>query len=95
MRGAACAAANIEEAIEIVLTHAEGADASHQRYLLESDLRNAQRANGMGRAPLDQWEVLQAVLFEFAPAFEGPVDALTVFGGSFVDAICNDDGTLN
>ena len=55
MRGANYAAANVEEAIEIVLTHAEGADAAHQRFLLETDLRNAQRANGMGRATLDQW----------------------------------------
>ena len=94
MRGAAYAAANVEEAIEIVLTHAEGADASHQRYLLETDLRNAQRADGMGRATLDQWEALQAVLLEFDPAFEGPVDVSTVFDGSFVDAIYNDDGTL-
>ena len=94
MRGANYAAANVEHAIEIVLTHAEGADASHQRYLLETDLRNAQRANGMGRATLDQWEALQAVLLGFDPAFEGPVDVSTVFDGSFVDAIYNDDGTL-
>ena len=94
MRGANYAAANIEHAIEIVLTHAEGADASHQRYLLETDLRNAQRANGMGRATLDQWEALQGVLLEFDPAFESPVDVSTVFDGSFVDAIYNDDGTI-
>ncbi|MYA20192.1 MAG: hypothetical protein F4Z25_08035 [Chloroflexi bacterium] len=94
MRGAAYAAANVEAAIEIVLTPAEGADASHQRDLLETDLRNAQRADGMGRATLDQWEALQAVLLEFDPAFEGPVDVSTVFDGSFVDAIYNDDGTL-
>ena len=94
MRGAAYAAANIEEAIEIVLTHAEGADPSHQRFLLETDLRNAQRADGMGRATLDQWEALQAVLLEFDEAFEGPVDVSTVFDGSFVDSIYNDDGTL-
>ncbi len=94
MRGANYAAANVEHAIEIVLTHAEGADASHQRYLLETDLRNAQRANGMGRATLDQWEALQAVLIGFDPAFDGPVDVSTVFDGSFVDAIYNDDGTL-
>ena len=94
MRGANYAATNVEEAIEIVLTHAEGADAAHQRFLLETDLRNAQRANGMGRATLDQWEALQAVLLEFDPSFEGPVDVSEVFDGSFVDAIYNDDGTL-
>lgn len=94
MRGAAYAAANIDEAVEIVLTHAEGADPGHQRFLLETDLRNAQRANGMGRATLDQWEALQTVLLEFDPAFEGPVDVATVFDGSFVDEIYDDDGTL-
>lgn len=94
MRGAAYAAANVDEAIEIVLTHAEGADPAHQRYLLETDLRNAQRADGMGRATLDQWEALQAVLLDFDPAFDGPVDVSTVFDGSFVDAIYNDDGSI-
>ena len=94
MRGANYAAANVDEAIEIVLTHAEGADAAHQRFLLETDLRNAQRANGMGRATLDQWEALQAVLLKFDPSFEGPIDVSEVFDGSFVDAIYNDDGTL-
>ena len=47
----------------------------------------------MGRATLDQWEALQAVLLEFDPAFEGPVDVSTVFDGACVDAIDNDDGT--
>ena len=94
MRGANYAAANVDEAIGIVLTHAEGADPAHQRFLLETDLGNARRANGMGRATLDQWEALQTVLLEFDPAFEGPVDVSEVFDGSFVDAIYNDDGTL-
>ena len=94
MRGAAHAAANVEDAVAIVLTHAEGADAAHQRYLLETDLRNARRADGMGRATLPQWEALQAVLLEFDPAFEGPVDVASVFDGSFVDAIYTDDGAI-
>lgn len=94
MRGADYAATHIEEAIEIVLFYAEGADPEHQRFLLETDLRNAQRADGMGRAHLEQWAALQQVLLEFDPAFEGPVDVATVFEGTFVDSVYKNDGSL-
>ena len=94
LRGAAYAEEHIDEAIEIVLIYAEGADPEHQRFLLETDLRNAARADGMGRASLDQWEALQRVLLEFDSAFDGPVDVATVFEGSFVDALYDDDGEL-
>jgi ABC-type nitrate/sulfonate/bicarbonate transport system substrate-binding protein len=94
MRGAAHAADHVDEAIDVVLIWAEGADPDHQRYLLETDLANAQRADGMGRADLEQWDALQDVLLEFDPAYEGPVDVSTAFDGSFVDGLYNDDGTL-
>ena len=94
LRGAAYAEEHVDEAIEVVLIYAEGADPDHQRFLLETDLRNAARADGMGRASLEQWEALQQVLLEFDPAFEGPVDVATVFEGSFVDALYGDDGEL-
>ena len=50
LRGAHYAAEHIDEAIEIVLIYAEGADPEHQRFLLETDLANAARPDGMGRA---------------------------------------------
>ncbi len=48
----------------------------------------------MGRATLDQWEALQQVLLQFDDRFEGPVDVASVFEGSFVDELYDDDGTL-
>lgn len=94
LRGAAYAAANVEETIEVVLLHAEGADPAHQRFLLETDLRNAARPDGMGRASLAQWRALQRLLLEFDPAYDGPVDAAEAFDGAFADALYGAGGEL-
>ncbi len=94
LRGAHYAAEHIDEAIEIVLIYAEGDDPEHQRFLLETDLANAARPDGMGRASLDQWEALQQVLLRFDECFEGPVDLSTVFDGSFVDDLYDEHGKL-
>ncbi|MGE3962173.1 MAG: ABC transporter substrate-binding protein [Dehalococcoidia bacterium] len=56
-----------EEAIAITLLHAEGADAAHQRYLLDTDLAAAQREDGhMGISDDGQWEALVELLVEHA-----------------------------
>ena len=93
LRGAIYAESHIDEAIDIVLTFAEGADPDHQRFLLETDLRNAQRPDGLGRGTLEQWEALQDVLLEF-DVLESPVDVRTAFDGSFVDQLY-DSGDLD
>ena len=94
LRGAAHAAAHVEEAIDVVLLHAEGADRDHQRFLLETDLRNAARPDGMGRANLAQWQALQRLLLEFDPAYDGPVDVPEAFDGSFADLLYGAGGEL-
>ena len=93
LRGAIYAESHIAEAIDIVLTFAEGADPDHQRFLLETDLRNAQRPDGLGRGTLEQWEALRDVLLEF-DVLESPVDVRTAFDGSFVDQLY-DSGDLD
>lgn len=75
-----------EEAIEIVLRHAEGADPEHQRFLLDEDLAAAQREDGMGRSSLEQWEALQRLLIEFK-VIDGPVDLDTAFDGRIIDGL--------
>ena len=94
LRGAHYAASHPDEAIDLVLEYAEGADRAHQRFLFDTDLRNAERANGMGRATLEQWDALQDLLLQYDEQFSGPVDVSTVFDPSFADALYDDDGEL-
>jgi ABC-type nitrate/sulfonate/bicarbonate transport system substrate-binding protein len=86
MRGALWAEQHIDEAVEITLRHADGADAEHQRFLLSTDLENAQRANGMGRADAQQWRDLQALLRTHG-VLSTDEDLTGGFDGSFIDAL--------
>ncbi len=57
---------NPDAAVEIVLTHAEGADAAHQRYLLDTDLAAAQREDGrMGLSDAAAWQALIELLVQY------------------------------
>ena len=94
MRGALAAAERPDEAIDVVLTYADGADRAHQRFLLDADLASAARPDGLGRSTLAQWEALHAVLTEFDEQFDGPIDVSTVFDPSFTDALYDDMGEL-
>ena len=89
LRGAAWAREHPREAVEITLTFAEGAAADHQRFLLETDLRNAHREDGMGRSTPEQWEALAGVLLRHG-VLESPVDAAAVFDGEAVERIYAD-----
>ncbi len=89
LRGAAWAREHPREAVEITLTFAEGASADHQRFLLETDLRNAHREDGMGRSTPEQWEALAGVLLRHG-VLDSPVDAAAVFDGEAVERIYAD-----
>jgi len=93
LRGAQYASEHVDEAVEVVGQYADAADPEHQRFLLERDLSDAQRADGIGRADLEQWQALQQLLIDYE-VIDAEVDLETVFEGSFVDALYNDDGTL-
>ena len=93
LRGAEYASEHVDEAVEIVGEYADAADPEHQRFLLERDLSDAERADGMGRADPEQWQALQQLLIDYG-VIDSEVDLATVFDGSFVDALYNDDGTL-
>ena len=94
LRGAHYAASHPDEAIDLVLEYAEGADRAHQRFLFDTDLRNAERDDGMGRGTLEQWEALQEILLRYDEQFSGPVDVSTVFDPSFADPLYDDHGEL-
>ena len=86
LRGALWARDHVDEAVEITLRFAEGADADHQRFLLETDLANAARADGMGRSTPDQWEALAEVLLRY-DVLDAPVDAPAAFDSTPIERI--------
>jgi ABC-type nitrate/sulfonate/bicarbonate transport system substrate-binding protein len=93
LRGAEYASEHVDEAVSITLEHAEGADPEHQKYLLETDLANARRTDGIGRSDPEQWEALLATLLEFG-ALDRPTDAAAAMDTSFADALYDDEGSL-
>ena len=86
MRGALYAQAHVDEGVQATLTYAEGADAEGQKYLLETDLALARRADGMGRSDLGQWRALEELLRRYE-VIDRPVDVATAWEGSFIDGL--------
>jgi ABC-type nitrate/sulfonate/bicarbonate transport system substrate-binding protein len=93
LRGAQYAADHIDEAVAITLQYAPGADPGQQQYLLETDLANAQRADGLGRSSPEQWEALQQTLLQFGVLTKA-IDAPAAMDSAFVDALYDDQGHL-
>lgn len=88
MRAVAWIEDHIDESVEITLTYAEGADPEHQRFLLETDLANAQREDGIGRATVEQWEALAGVLQQYGVIEpDAQIDIDAAWDGSIVDAL--------
>jgi ABC-type nitrate/sulfonate/bicarbonate transport system substrate-binding protein len=69
LQGITYADQNRDEAIDIVLQYAEGADRDHQRFMLDTELDMAKEgeavANGVGYQTLDQWQALHDYLVEY------------------------------
>ncbi|MCC6237844.1 MAG: ABC transporter substrate-binding protein [Dehalococcoidia bacterium] len=86
MRGALYARDHIDEGVQATLTYANGADPEAQRYLLETDLKLAARADGMGRSDLGQWQALEAVLRR-GDVIDRPVDVSTAWDGSLINGL--------
>lgn len=98
LRGARWAAEHPDEAVELVLTYSEGSDAEHQRFLLDTELANAERPSsegrgGIGRGDLEQWQALHDLLRRFG-VLEQDVDLETTWDPRFVDALYDDEGRL-
>ena len=93
LRGAEYARTHLDEAVQVVLTYAEGADPEHQRFLLETDLAAAERDDGVGRSDLAQWEALAALLLEFG-IVEAPIDATQAFDSTLIDPLYDSEGRL-
>lgn len=82
MKGIEDARANPEEAVDIVLKYAPQADRGHMRFMLETELKDAEsevtRAHGLGWQTREQWEALYEVLRRYN-AIAKPVEIDRVF----------------
>ncbi len=66
LRGIEYAAAHIDEAVQIVLKYSgPESDASHMRYMLETELEDAQNPNGFGAQTQAQWQALAEMLLRY------------------------------
>ncbi len=93
LRGVAYAAANVDEAVTITLKYADGADPDQQRFLLQTDLAAARRANGIGRADAAQWTALDELLVR-SGVLERPAGGAAAFDGAIVDSLYDASGRL-
>lgn len=88
LRGIAYAAENEDEAVDIVMQYAgEDADRAHMRFMLQTELADAQSAVtaefGPGWQTAQQWQALHDMLLAH-DALERPVDVTAVFTTQFL-----------
>lgn len=80
-----------DEAVEITLRHAEGADPEHQRYLLDTDLAAAQREDGHhGLSSEAQWRGLVDLLLKYE-IIDQPVEPSAVVDEAILERLYEDD----
>ncbi|MCS7251125.1 MAG: ABC transporter substrate-binding protein [Thermoflexus sp.] len=82
MKGIEDARADPEGAVDIVLKYAPQADRGHMRFMLETELKDAEsevtKAHGLGWQTRDQWEALYEVLRRYN-AIAKPVEIDRIF----------------
>lgn len=78
--------AHPDEAVQVVLKYAPGADAAQQRFLLDQDLAAAGRADGIGRSSKEQWQALADTLVKYKVLTKAP-DVTKAFDNSLVDGL--------
>jgi ABC-type nitrate/sulfonate/bicarbonate transport system substrate-binding protein len=87
LRATAYIQTHVDEAVQITLQWAKGADPAHQKFMLETDLKNAQRADGIGRSDPQQWQDLYTTLRKYGVLDKDLSDPAAVFDGSFVNSL--------
>ena len=78
--------ANPDAAIAVTLQHAKGADAAHQRFLLDVDLKNAARPDGIGRSTPEAWQALADLLTGYK-VLPRTIDAKQAYDTSIVNRL--------
>ncbi len=85
LRGIAYAAAHPDEAIDIVMLYAgPETDPEHMRFMLDTELADAQTNHGYGWQTAEQWQSLHDSLLSYA-ALAAPVDVGEAFTNVFVE----------
>lgn len=86
LQGIEYAAAHRDEAVEIVMKYAgPETDAAHMKYMLETELKDAQSPGGFGWQSLEQWQGLASMLQKNSALKDG-VDAGKAFNTSIWQA---------
>lgn len=79
LRGIEYAAQNPDEAVQIVLKYSgPQSDPDHMRYMLETELKDAQNPNGYGAQTQEQWQALAEMLLKYQ-ALPKAVDVQAAF----------------
>ena len=86
LRAIAWTQAHPDEAIQVVLKYAPGADAVQQRFLLDADLKAASRPDGVGRSSKEQWQALADTLVKYQ-VLTKPPDVSLAFDSRLVDGL--------
>lgn len=86
LRAVAWTRAHPDEAVQVVLKYAPGADAAQQRFLLDEDLKAARRADGIGRSSKEQWQTLADTLVRYQVLPKAP-DVTQAFDSRLVDGL--------
>lgn len=90
MRGIDYARANPDEALEIVMRYAgEDADPAHMRFMLDTELADAESevtaVSGPGWQTVEQWQALHDMLVQY-DALAAPLDVSQAFTNQFLPA---------
>lgn len=87
MKGIAYAQENPDEAVEIVLKYAEGADPAHMRFMLDAEFADYEspvtEANGPGWQSAEQWQALANMLLAY-DVMAAPDDIEQAFTNQFL-----------
>ena len=90
MQGVQYAQQHPDEAIQLVLQYAPKANAEHQQFMLQTELKNAQtdltRRQGIGWMTRDQWQTFEDSLIANG-ALDKPVDVSQVFTTRFLEQV--------
>lgn len=86
LRAVAWTQAHPDEAIQIVLKYAPGADTAQQRFLLDQDIKAAVRTDGIGRSSKEQWQALADTLVKYQVISKAP-DVTKAFDNRLVDGL--------
>ncbi len=87
LEGIAYAESHPDEAVEIVMKYAgPETDPAHMKYMLETELKDAQSEHGFGWQSLEQWQALAEMLVQYQ-ALPADVDVSAAFTTAVMQAI--------